>query len=133
DRLDDGAREMIAFAVDGVVRMQAMLDGLLEYSRVGRSGEEPSEVDLNEVLPSGVPALTADDLPRVRAVRTEMARLFRHLVANAVTFGGKNVHISAARDGDAWAVSVADDGIGMDPRFLERVFGIFHRLHAIGT
>jgi light-regulated signal transduction histidine kinase (bacteriophytochrome) len=142
-RLDSDADEFIGYALDGALRMQQLIEDLLAYSRVATRGNaivsSDSTVALNRVLRSlrlsieetGV-AISADPLPRVQADLGQLEHLFQNLISNAIKFRGAappRVHISAARRGPEWVFSVSDNGIGIDPRYFERVFVIFQRLH----
>lgn len=143
-RLDDDAREFIGFAVDGAKRMQALINDLLAYSRIGTREEVHSKVDLNEVVrrvlkdleiavrESGA-IVRVERLPTVTAEPSQMAQLLLNLVGNALKFRRADavpeIGISARRDGDAWRVSVRDNGIGIDPQYRDRIFQIFQRLH----
>ncbi len=143
-RLDDDADEFIGFAVDGVNRMQALINDLLSYSRVDRRGGEfrrtPLTKTLREVLATLGPALdeagatiTNDPLPVVTGDRTQLSQLFQNLIQNAVKFRRPGVHprihIGVEDLGDMWQLSVRDNGIGIAEEFLERIFIIFQRLH----
>ena len=145
DKLDDDAREFIAFAVDGVTRMQALINDLLTFSRVGTRGEAPEPTDTNavvdRVLISVGPAIdeagamvTRDDLPTIFADAGQINQLFQNLIANALKFRRTNeaprVHISAQRGSEEWIFSVADNGIGIAPEYAERIFVLFQRLHS---
>ncbi len=147
-QLDETAGEFIHYAVDGAERMRALLDDLLRYSRVG--GEEPvrQEVDveavLGAVLRSLEPALAdtgatvevVGELPRIMADEVQLGQLLQNLIANAAKFRPRErpnrITVGFARDEAirAWRLSVADDGIGMDPKHLDRIFQVFQRLHA---
>lgn len=143
-QLDDRADQYIGFAVDGALRMQRLIQDLLAFSRVGRSGAEPETVHLEAVLEqvrhdlaervaeTGA-EVTHDPLPAVRGERALLAMLLTNVVGNALKFRHPErpprVHLSARRDGDAWEVSCTDNGIGIDPQYAERVFVIFQRLH----
>jgi light-regulated signal transduction histidine kinase (bacteriophytochrome) len=143
DKLDRDANEFIEFAVDGARRMQQLIDDLLLYSRVGRGGKAFEPVDSNIVVDEAVKNLeatisehngvvTRDELPTVRADRTQLAQLFQNLVSNAVKFHGQEpprVHVRAVRSGDDWVFSVQDNGIGIDRKYRDRIFKIFQRLH----
>jgi light-regulated signal transduction histidine kinase (bacteriophytochrome) len=143
DKLDDNAREFIAFAVDGARRMQALIDALLQYSRVGSRAGEMAQVDLNEVLDAARINLTvaieeaqaeviADKLPSVVADQTQMIQLFQNLIGNAIKFRGEQrpcVHVSATPESGRVHVVVKDNGIGIDPRYANRIFMVFQRLH----
>jgi signal transduction histidine kinase len=147
-QLDEKAREFIHFAVEGAGRMQELIGGLLDYSRVGTREVRAEEVDVNEVvdraltnlqvvLESADAAVYSEGLPTVKADRLQLIRLFQNLIDNAVKYRGDSpceVHISAAkRSTDAsdseWVFSVRDNGIGFDPQYAARIFLIFQRLH----
>jgi signal transduction histidine kinase len=144
-QLDERADEYIGFAVDGAKRMQTLINDLLAFSRVGRSGGGESEVvDVGSVLDRAVENLggaleetggeiTHDALPRVLAEPPLLATVFQNLLGNALKFHGEErprVHVSAVRDDDRWLLRFADNGLGIEPEYAERIFTIFQRLHA---
>lgn len=145
-RLDQDADEFIAFAVDGAERMAAMIDGLLQYSRVQSRGEPFAAVDLEQVLADVLDNLRLQieesgarvehtRLPAVAADRQQMTRLLQNLIGNAIKFHGEappHVRVDARLHEGAWTLSVQDNGIGIEPRDAERVFGMFQRLHSRG-
>lgn len=145
-QLGDDADEFIDFAVDGCERMRRMISDLLTYSRAGRSELSISDVDLGTVLDDAVAVLgirgevpeaevVHAGLPTVRGDRTQLDRVVQNLVSNAVKFrrAGQPVRIqvSACRldGGDGWRIEVADDGIGIEEQYRERIFRMFQRLH----
>ena len=143
-RLDADADEFIAFAVDGASRMQRLIEDLLAYSRVGTRGMDlvstSSEeafgqalVNLRGSIEESGAKVTHDPLPEVRADEPQMVQLFQNLVGNAIKYrraGVPRVHVSAARDsGGIWRYSVKDNGIGIEPQYFEKIFGMFQRLH----
>ncbi len=142
-KLDKDTDEFIGFAVDGAKRLQAMINGLLEYSRVETRGKpfEPTNTEevLNHVLLSlkvaieeSAAVVTYDPLPTVRADGTQLAQVFQNMITNAVRFRREEslrIHISAKHEKNEWAFSVCDNGIGIDPQYKERIFIIFQRLH----
>src|SRR3954447_15704845 len=142
DDLDESAERLVAAVTRSTDRMSALLDGLLAYSRVGRI-EEWRRIDVNELVGEvleGLGEQIADsageivcgDLPTVEGDWVQLAQLFQNLVANALKFRGEappRVEIRAQADEHAWRFSVADNGIGVDPRNRERVFEMFQRLH----
>jgi PAS domain S-box-containing protein len=143
-RLDADADEFIAFAVDGASRMQRLIQDLLAYSRVGKRGNELVDVSSEESLQQAVINLrgaieesgaqvTHEPLPRVLADEIQLIQLFQNLLGNAIKYqktGVPKIHVSAARNGDPkWVFSVEDNGIGIDPKFFEKIFGMFQRLH----
>jgi PAS domain S-box-containing protein len=144
DQLDDDAREFIGYAVEGVTRMQSLINDLLAYSRVGTRGGEFEEVELDAVVHQTLvtlgPAIEeagadvrVDALPAVKGDPMQLMQLFQNLIANAVKFHGDappRVHLTAERGEEEWVVSVSDNGIGIAPEFAERIFVIFQRLHS---
>ncbi|HUF90305.1 MAG TPA: PAS domain S-box protein [Gemmatimonadota bacterium] len=143
DHIDGDARKQIDFAQGGVRRMQALIDDLLLYSRVGTEGRAIEDLDSGEVVEDAVQALTvaieesagqvtASGLPTIRADRSQLVQLFQNLVSNAIKFRAAappRIDVSAEREGDAWIFSVRDNGIGIEGRYAEHVFTIFQRLH----
>jgi PAS domain S-box-containing protein len=143
-KLDSDADEFIAFAVDGAARMQRLIQDLLAYSRVGTKGKDLLDISSEEALQQALLNLrgaiegsgalvTHDRLPAVLADETQLIQLFQNLVGNAIKYqnqGVPEVHISAARnDGEKWMFSVKDNGLGIDPQYFEKIFGMFQRLH----
>jgi PAS domain S-box-containing protein len=144
-KLDADADEFIGYMVDGVNRMQALIDDLLAFSRVGRGDRELSDVDAEvvarralEVLSAPVAETGADveigELPTVRCDERELGQLFQNLISNALKFHGDEpprvrVTAEAEAGGAGWRFAVADNGIGIEPRHAERIFKMFQRLH----
>ena len=142
-QLDERADEYIAFAVDGAKRMQILINDLLAFSRVGRSGREPAPVDLAEVASAAEASLSTAlreagarvevaDLPVIDGERALLVSVFQNLIANAVKFRGSDppvVRIGCTRGDGEWRLSCEDNGIGVDPEYAERIFVIFQRLH----
>lgn len=145
-QLDEDADEFIEYAVDGATRMQVLINDLLSYSRVGTHGKELASVDLNAVFGAAVANLrvvieesgavvTSQPLPVVDGDATQLVQLFQNLVGNAIKFRGDappEVDVALELRGEEWLVSVMDKGIGLDPRFANKVFVIFQRLHSRG-
>jgi signal transduction histidine kinase len=142
-RLGEEADEFIGFAVDGAKRMQALIQDLLTYSRVGR-GEAPTEpTDLDAAFDRALNNLSAaieeigatvsaEDLPTVVADASQMTQLLQNLIGNALKFHGEEaveVRVGAERHNGEWTFGVRDNGIGIDPKHAERIFAIFQRLH----
>jgi len=144
DRLDVEGKEFIDFAVGGANRMQAMIDDILAYARVGRRGQEAVSVDLGAVVRKVTESLRGaiDEfgavvdvrpLPTVPGREGQLEQLFQNLVANALKYRGDRrpeIHIDAERDGATWRITVADNGIGFDPAAADQIFEMFRRLHA---
>ena len=134
--LDERADRYIGYAIDGAIRMQRMLEDILELSRVGRAGRDFQSVDLREVVDAALRvlpamAVTVGPLPTVRGDKDQLARLFQNVIGNALKFRGEEeprIEVDAAPVGDVWEVRVRDNGIGFEPRHAERIFEMFHRL-----
>ncbi|QGN46719.1 sensor histidine kinase [Micromonospora sp. WMMD558] len=144
-QLDERADQYIAFAVDGAQRMQRLINDLLAFSRIGRLTTGFTEVDLNKVM-GDVAAqteaarqytdaeLTWGELPVIRGEEPLLTNLLANLVSNSIKFRRPDVppkvHVSARLVGDEWEISCADNGIGIEPEFADKIFVIFQRLHA---
>jgi signal transduction histidine kinase len=142
-KLDARADQYIEFAVDGAKRMQALINDLLAYSRVGRSDREPALVssdaaltqaraNLAEQIEETGATIETGHLPLVLAEVPLLIAVFQNLLSNALKFsGGKppRVVITVGRDEPFWLFSFSDNGIGIEPEYAERIFVIFQRLH----
>jgi len=143
-RLDTRADDLIGHAVSGASRMQQLINDLLVYSRVGTRGRpfEPTDclVPLEEALANlEVPLretdalITHDELPTVAGDPTQLTQLFQNLIGNAIKFRGNRrpeVHVGVERKSGGYLFYVRDNGIGIEPQYFERVFGVFQRLHS---
>ncbi|APW99538.1 histidine kinase [Halobiforma lacisalsi AJ5] len=141
DELDADGREFIEFAVDGADRMKEMIDGLLAYSRIDTRGEPFEPVDLEAVLEdvtTDIGVLIADSdaelavepLPVVEGDASQLRQLFQNLVSNAIKYSGDEpprIDVTATRDGNRWAITVRDEGIGIEPDARDRIFRVFQR------
>jgi signal transduction histidine kinase len=143
-RLDARADQYIEFAVDGATRMQGLINDLLAFSRVGRMGAEHELADLGAIAADAIGNLAsaieeagavvevAGPLPQVRGDRSLLTALLQNLVANGVKFRGADpprVRVSVQRAGGVFRFAVDDNGIGIAPRYADRIFVIFQRLH----
>jgi PAS domain S-box-containing protein len=142
-QLDARADEFIAHAVDGTKRMQALITDLLAYSRVGTHTHPFESVELGEVVDEALTNLTIavqesgavvkhEGLPQVIADGSQLVQVFQNLVGNAIKFRGERppeIRIAAQRGEGEWVLSVADNGIGIEPQYFERIFRVFQRLH----
>lgn len=143
DNLDEDANEFIHYAVDGAMRMQALINDLLMISRVGTRGKplQPCEsglslehalINLRMAIEESGAGITHDPMPRVMADVSQLTQLLQNLIGNAIKFHSgeqPRIHIGAQQRGDEWVISVKDNGIGIAPEFFERIFVIFQRLH----
>jgi PAS domain S-box-containing protein len=146
-KLDERAGRYIHFAVDGAARMQRMLQDLVSYSRVGLRADPLSPVDIETVVRAALGPLSRnltdsgahvdiDPLPRVLGNEAQLRQLFGQLIDNGLKFctsGPARVRVSAVPEGKWVRFSVQDNGLGMDMQHAERVFGMFERLHPLGT
>ena len=148
DKLDEKGRKFVDFAVDGAVRMQQLINDLLEFSRVSTRGKPMKPVDVNRVLDTvklnlsvaireSDAVVTNDRLPTVLADETQLVQLLQNLVGNAIKFrrappARPEVHVSAQVGETECVFTVRDNGIGIAPEYFERIFVIFQRLHAKG-
>jgi PAS domain S-box-containing protein len=144
ERLDGEAQEYIAFAAGGTRRMQEMLDGLLAYSRAGTAERTLQRVDCTHIVQRALAALqssatdagaqiTVGALPEIVADPTQFEQIVQNLVGNALKFRGREparVEITATTNDETHRFSVADHGIGVEPRHRERIFKMFNRLHS---
>jgi signal transduction histidine kinase len=144
-QLDEDADDFIAFAVDGAERMQALINDLLQYSRVTTHGKPFAPTDCSAVLDHALANLkvaieesgalvTHDELPTVLADDMQLTQLLQNLIGNAIKFHKPDtppqVHVGVARKDGEWLFSVQDNGIGIGPHHLECIFLIFQRLHS---
>lgn len=141
--LDATACEFIDFAVGGARRMEQLIQDLLAFSRVATHGEAPSATDAGTALTDTLHGLRAaivqanatvthDEMPAVLADASQLRQVLSNLIGNALKFRGSDpphIHIGVARHGQMWQFSVADNGIGIDAAYFERIFVIFQRLH----
>ena len=142
-QLGPDADEFIGFTVDGVARMQYLINDLLMYSRVGTRAKPFAPTDCSTVVARAVANLTAvieeqgavvtcDALPTVLADASQLNQLFQNLIGNAIKFHGPappRIHVWAERHGPHWVFAIRDNGIGIDPKYVERIFVMFRRLH----
>ena len=143
DELDEDARDFIDFAVDGAERMKEMINDLLAYSRVETEAEPMEPVDSEAAVSNALDDLrlrieendaeiVVGDLPTVVADGNQLEQVFQNLVSNALKYRGEDpprVEIDAERGDGEWLFRVSDNGIGIDPAHVDRIFEVFKRLH----
>ncbi len=143
--LGPDADELLAQIDSGVSRMQNMIQDLLAYSRVGAGEADPAApVDLEAVLTQVMKAcesdiaavgavVTHDPLPTIALSGPPVGQVFQNLISNAVKYRSPErpprIHIAAAKRDSDWEFAVSDNGIGIESRHFERIFGLFKRLH----
>ena len=144
-QLDETAVKYIAFAVDGAERMRKMILDLLEYSRAGKKEYDPNPVNLNELIAAIIQLnsvlmhekkaiIEYSELPEIRIVKTPVQQVFQNLIANALKYQHPektpHIKISAYKREKHWEFCVADNGLGIQPEFFEKIFVLFQRLHS---
>lgn len=143
-QLDETGQKYIHFAVDGAVRMRKIIQDLLEYSRVGRQKYQYEKIDIHLLL-KGVASVYSSsiiekkveicwgELPEITAAKIPIQQLFQNLISNAVKYQqpgtSPKINISATEKEDCWHFEVADNGIGIEPEYFNKIFVIFQRLH----
>lgn len=143
DKLDNKANEYINYAVDGAERMKQLILDLLEYSRVNSSKAEVEEVDINNIIEDlkltyktflsqtkGIINFTT--LPKVKGNKTQILQLFQNIIGNAIKYRSNLppvIDISFDEEQAFYKFAIADNGIGIDPKFFHKIFIIFQRLH----
>jgi len=143
-RLDKDADDFIGYMVGGVTRMHTLLNDMLAYSRVTESKDRPlAPANLNAVVQSSLMNLDLTinennavvelgDLPTVSGDEIQLSQVFQNLIGNAIKYKSSEppkISITAVEGAEEWTICVADNGIGVDPQYSERIFGIFKRLH----
>jgi PAS domain S-box-containing protein len=138
------ADEFIGFLVEGAQRMSGLIEDLLRYSRLIRMGTTPfvqisveaaleaALMNLRKAVRDSEAVITHDPLPDIWGHEIQIAQVFQNLIGNAIKYSGARtpvIHVSAQRDGAVWRFSVTDHGIGIEPQYRERIFGLFKRLH----
>jgi len=146
DKLDQDANDYIQFAVNGASRMQILLNDLLEFSKINIQGKGFKQVDTSTVLGQVISNLqlliakntalvTNYDLPVITADEAQISRVFQNLIENAIKFKKSTelpkIHVSCQRQNNMYHFSVADNGIGMEMQYHDRVFIVFQRLHSV--
>jgi signal transduction histidine kinase len=139
--LDTDADEFLGYVISGGQRMEEFIEGLLQYARVGGSGEMPEPVDCDLALKQALKNLasaimeshaeiTYDPLPTVLGRDLQLTQLFQNLIQNALKFRGDappRVHVSVQREPGMWQIGIADNGIGISPQAADRIFELFRR------
>ena len=142
DKLDQEANDYMDYIVKGAYEMNELIDALLEFLRIDKI-KLYKEIDLRNVLKIVLNNLnyeikktqaeiTSDELPVIIADKSQMISLFQNLIFNAIKFHDKEpprIHISSEVNKDEYIFSVKDNGIGIDPKYFNRIFIIFQRLH----
>ena len=140
DKLDKNAQEQLDLLVGRVKRMDSLIDGILDYSRVGRAGEKKAKIDLNELVadvidsmavPENIEIKLENKLPCIVAEKIQMEQVFQNLLSNAVKFMDKpegRIQIGCVVKDGCWEFRVSDNGPGIDKKHFEKIFQIFQTL-----
>jgi len=140
DKFDKDGREQIELLLSRVDRMHNLIDGILRYSRVGRTKEEMSQVNLNELVPDIIDMIASsesitvtveNELPVIECEKTRIAQVFQNLLSNAVKYMEKSqgqIRVGCVEENGFWKFSVADNGPGIEERHFEKIFQIFQTL-----
>ena len=143
DVLDAEGQQFLGFLREGGRRLATLIDGLLAYTRAGMLEVNDTPVnasavlqhtltDLAEAIRESEAYVTYDSLPEVYMGEAHLQQVFQNLVGNAIKYRDQEpvrIHISAGTRGAVWRFSVRDNGIGIDPKYKEKIFGVFKRLH----
>lgn len=140
DKFDDAGKSNIKILMNRVKRMHDFIDGVLQYSRVGRIREELVDVDLNEIIaevieiivpPKNIQIEIKNQLPVIKFERTRMIQLLQNLISNAVKYMDKpqgKIKIGSLGQNGCWEIHVSDNGPGIDKQYHEKIFQIFQTL-----
>ena len=144
DRLDGDAHEFLSFITSGANRMEMLVRDLLAYTQAAQIERPAEPVDANEALRGALANLegaigesgaqvTSEELPFLPVHTTQLHQLFQNLIGNAVKYRRVEVapvvHVGVRGDGEDWLFSVSDNGLGIEPEYQQRIFGLFKRLH----
>ncbi|HLB74840.1 MAG TPA: ATP-binding protein [Sedimentisphaerales bacterium] len=142
DKLDETGKEQLKMLTKRVERMHNLIEGVLQYSRVAQTSEQPAHVNLNELLakvidtvapPPNVSITVAGELPTVEFGPTRIAQVFANLLSNAIKYMDKpqgDIKIACSQEAGCWKFSVQDNGPGIDEKHFERIFRMFQTLNS---
>jgi light-regulated signal transduction histidine kinase (bacteriophytochrome) len=140
DKLDEDGKEQLGLLSQRVERMKLLIDGVLQYSRVGHNQEDIKPVNLDQVIPDIIDSLAVPDhitiiidkpLPTVHYESTRLSQVFSNLLCNAVKYMDKpegEIRINFSEDNDHWTFSITDNGPGIEVQYHDKIFGIFQTL-----
>lgn len=146
-QLDGKADKYIQYAVEGAKRMQRLVNDLLTYSRVGRTGGMARSTDLNRVVQDVLKGLQraiedakakveVGKLPVLVVEEGQMAQVLQNLIGNALKFRAERqvtISVGAEPKTNGWLFHVRDNGIGIEQQYSDRIFQMFQRLHERGA
>ena len=147
DKLDNDGNASITYAVEGALRMEALISGLREFWQLSERVEErrtplhsaemlrQAMLNLEASIAESNAAITSGPLPSLMASEATLIQLFQNLLGNALKYRSTEaprIHVSAVREGPDWVFSVRDNGIGIDAQYSQEIFKVFKRLHGPG-
>jgi len=141
--LDADGQQFLGFLAEGGRRLALLINDLLAYTRAGVAERSMTPVDSSAVLQHTLSGLaeairesgaliTHDPLPEIPMGEAHLQQVFQNLISNALKYRKEEtprIHVSAVKHGTGWRFSVQDNGIGIEPQFKEKIFGVFKRLH----
>lgn len=140
EKLGDEGKEQLNLLSNRVRRMHNLIEGILQYSRVGRISEEKENVDLNLLVgqiidsiapPENIKIKIRDNLPSIMCEKTRMGQVFQNLISNAIKYMDKpqgKIEIGCAPENGYWEFSVSDNGPGIEKQYFDKIFQIFQTL-----
>jgi signal transduction histidine kinase len=140
DKFDENGKEQMRLLLSRVERMDKLIDGVLEYSRVGRVTEKPVQVELNKLIPEVIDMIAPpenititveNELPTIECEPTRITQVFQNLLSNAVKYMDKpqgQIKVGCVEENGFWKFNVTDNGPGIEERHFERIFQMFQTL-----
>jgi len=142
-QLDQNAGMFLEIIDQAASRMTNLIHGLLDYSRIGIKKTivdincnqilADIEIDFFQLIEETGTTITYTDLPVIRGYETEIIQLFQNIISNAIKYRSKLrkpiIEVTCQEDEDEWTIKVSDNGIGMEPKYIHKIFLIFQRLH----
>ncbi len=140
DKLDNDGKEQLGLLAKRVNRMHNLIDGILQYSRIGRIEEEKVVVNLNELLtetidllvpPKNITITIENELPTIECEQTRITQVFQNLLSNAVKYMDKpqgQIKVGCIEENGFWKFSITDNGPGIEEKYFEKIFKIFQSL-----
>jgi signal transduction histidine kinase len=141
DKLDDDNRQRLDLLTSRVDRMHQLIEGILQYSRIGRADEQIGPVDLDKLVdgiidmiqpPEHIRVVVENTLPTVEASETRIGQVFQNLLSNAVKYMDKLqglIRVGCVAEGEFWRFSVSDNGPGIEEQYFDKIFGVFQTLN----
>jgi len=145
DILDKKGKENLTMLRERSEKMNSMIQGILEYSRVGRTEEKAGQIDLNNLVeevidllapPDNIKIAVENKLPKYTADRTRLTQVFQNLLSNAIKYVDKTeglIKIGCEEEEDYWKFYISDNGPGIEEKYFDQIFKIFHTLGAKST